>query len=137
MKWLIALVALLSVGAVVAIAVAVHGTRDPVPGRLRNCVEDAQLTVAHSRTDLGAVRVDVADGTLRTDRRFRIGGDDGRILAGTRARVLVLAGRRSPPLAGDLARRLLDRTGEYALVAVETDPVRGALADCVRIAAHG
>jgi hypothetical protein len=56
-------------------------------------------------------------------------------LQGSGYRLLVLAGRKSPPLDGDLPLRIYERTNEFALVARERDPMRGVLAGCVEVVA--
>lgn len=136
MKWAIAAVVVAVVSVVVALVVAVGSTRDAVPGELRGCVLDGQAGIVRSEGDFGALaRSDIGAGALREVRRTRLGEDTAVLLQGTRYRLLVLAGRKSPPLDGDLPRRLFERTNEYALVARELDPSRGVLADCVALVA--
>ncbi len=136
MKWAFGAVVLAVASVVVALVVAVGSTRDPVPGRLRECVLDGQAGLLRSEGDFGSLgRSDVAAGAVREVGRRRLGDDTVVLLRGTRYRLLVLAGRKSPGLDGDLPRRVFERTAEYALVARELDPLRGVLADCVALAA--
>ncbi len=136
MKWALAAALLVVAGVVVVFVLAVGSTRDPVPGRLRDCVLDGQAGVMRSEADLGAQpRSDIAAGAVRELSRTRAGGDTAVLLEGTNYRLLVLAGRNSPPLDGDLALRVYERTPEFALVAKEVDPTEGVLHDCVVLAA--
>lgn len=136
MKW--ALAALLAgvVAVVVALVVAIDTTRDPVPGKVRACVVDGGAGIMRSEADLGAQpRSDIGAGALRERSRDRLGDDTAVLLQGTGYRLLVLAGRGSPPLDGDLGLRVFERTPDYALVAKEVDPIRGVLRGCVALAA--
>ena len=132
MKALVALVALMGVAAVVGFVVAVRGTRDPVPGRLQACVRDTDANLAHGPIELQAARADVEAGAVRETARYRIGDDDALLLTGTRFRMLVLAGRKSPGLGGNVPLEAYRRAGEFAVVAIEVDPVRGQLDACAR-----
>ena len=135
MRWAFALVALALVGTVVAVVLAVRGTRDPVPARLRACVMAGEAQVVQSDGDLGTqVRSDIGARALRATGRTRLGEDTAVLLRGTGYRLLVLAGRKSPPLGGDLGLRIFTRASAYGLVAKETDPSRGVLEDCVAAA---
>lgn len=137
MRWALAAVLVALAGVVVALVVAVGATRDAVPGRLRGCVKDGQAGVMRSAADLGAQpRSDIGAGAVRELARTRVGDDTAVLLAGANYRLLVLAGRKSPPLEGDLPRRLFDRTADFALVAKEVDPVKGVLRDCVALVAE-
>jgi len=123
-------------GVVVAFVLAVSSTRDPVPDRLRDCVVDGQAGVMRSAADLGAQpRSDIAAGAVRELSRTRAGDDTAVLLEGTNYRLLILAGRKSPPLDGDLPLRVYERTLEFALVAKEVDPIEGVLRDCVALVA--
>lgn len=134
MKWALALLAVALVSVVVAFVLAVDSTRDPVPGRLRSCATDGGAGVVRGEVDLGAqLRSDIGAGALREQARAQVGEDTAVLLAGTRYRVLVVAGRGSPPLGGDLARRVFERAPQFALVAKEADPLRGVLRDCVAL----
>lgn len=135
MRWALAALAAGVVGVVVAFVLAVGATRDPVPERLRACVVDGQAGVMRSEADLGAQpRSDIGAGTVRELSRTRVGEDTALLLEGTGYRLLVLAGRGSPPIDGDLPLRVFERTAEFALVAKETDPVRGVLRGCISVA---
>ena len=136
MKWALA-AALAAVAGVVAVFVlAVASTRDPVPDRFRECATEGQAGIMRSEADLGAQpRSDIGARAVRELSRTRVGADTAVLLEGTNYRILVLAGRKSPPLDGDLALRVYERTADYALVAKEVDPVDGVLRDCVALAA--
>lgn len=135
MKWALAAVLAGVVGVVVALALAIGSTRDPVPERLRGCVLDGQAGILRGEADFGAqARSDIGAGALRERSRTRLGEDTAVLFEGTRYRLLVLAGRGSPPLDGDLPRRVFERTARFALVARETDPIRGVLRGCVTVA---
>ncbi len=135
MRWALALAVVAAVSVVVAFVLAVRATRDPVPGRMRDCVLDGQAGVMLSETDLGAQpRSDIGAGAVRELSRTRVGDDTAVLLEGTRYRLLVLAGRKSPPLDGDLPLRVYERTPEFALVAKEADPIEGVLRGCVDVA---
>lgn len=134
MRWALAaaLVALACV--VAAIAVAIRSTRDPVPGRLRDCVLDGRAGIVRSEGDLGSqVRSDIGAGAVRETRRVRLGDDTAVLLRGTGYELLVLAGRKSPPLSGDLPLRVFELTPAYALVARESAPSTGVLRDCIAL----
>lgn len=134
MRWALALVVVALAGVVVALVAAVGSTRDPVPDRLRRCVVDGQAAVVLSDGDLGSqVRSDIAAGAVRETGRRRLGDDIVVLLQGTNYRLLVLAGRKSPPLSGDLPLRVFARASAYALVAKESDPSKGVLTDCVAL----
>ncbi len=138
MRWALAAVLLAVASVVVVLVVAIGSTRDAVPGQLRDCVLDGEAGLVRGEVDLGAQpRSDIGAGTLRAGRPVRLGEDTAVVLEGTGYRLLVLAGRKSPPLDGDLGRRVYDRASEFALVAKEVDPVDGVLRGCVRAAAAG
>lgn len=135
MRWALAAVLAAVASVVVALVLAVGSTRDTVPGALRDCVLDGQAGIVRSEADLGAqARSDIGAGALRERSRTRVGDDTAVLLEGTRYRLLVLAGRGSPPLDGDLPRRVYERAAAFALVARETDPIRGVLRGCVEVA---
>ena len=135
MRWALALVAVAVAGVVAAIVLAVGATRDPVPDRLRRCVEAGQAQVVRSDGDLGAqVRSDIGAGALRELSRTALGSDTVVLLRGTRYRLLVLAGRKSPPLTAGLPLRVFRQADAFALVAKETEPSRGVLTDCITLA---
>ena len=137
MRWALALALVAVAAVVVAFVVAVGSTRDPVPAALRDCATDGGAGVMRSAPDLGAqARSDIVAGALREVSRSRVGDDTAVLLAGTGYRLLVLAGRKSPGLDGDLAMRVFERTAAFALVAKEVDPVRGVLRGCVAIQAR-
>jgi hypothetical protein len=134
-RWALALIVVTVAAVVVALVVAVRATGDPVPDRLRRCVEAGQAQVVRSEGDLGAqVRSDIGAGALRTVARQAVGDDTVVLLQGTRYRVLVLAARKSPPLTAGLPLRVFQHADAFALVAKETAPSRGVLADCVALA---
>lgn len=138
MKWLALLLGVSVVAGIVALVVAIGSTRDTVPGTLRDCVLDGNAGLVRGPADLGGqIRSDIDAGTIRERSRARVGDDTAVLLAGTNYRILVLAGRASPPLDGDLGRRVYERAGEYALVAKEVDPVQGALGGCIALATGG
>jgi hypothetical protein len=136
-KWALGLVVVLAVGCVAAFAVAVGTTRDAIPVDLRACVRASDAIQVRSPGDLGSrVRTDVGAGALREVSRRPIGPDTAILLQGTGYRMLVLAAKGSPPLDGALPRRAYLQAAQFALVARETDPVRGELEGCVtRVAA--
>ena len=136
MRWAAAAVVLAALGTVVAFVLAVRSTRDTVPTALRDCVLDGDAGIVRSAADLGVrTRADVGDRVIRELGRRRVGEDTAVLLQGSGYRLLVLAGRKSPPLGGDLPLRVYERTNEYALVARELDPLRGVLASCVEVVA--
>ena len=138
MRWAFGLAAVALVATVGAVVLAVRGTRDPVPARLRACVVAGQAQVVLSEGDLGSqVRSDIGARALRTAGRTALGEDTVVVLRGTGYRLLVLAGRKSPPLSGDLPLRVFTRASSYGLVAKERDPSRGVLEDCVAAAQGG
>lgn len=136
MRWALAAVLVAIASVVVAFVLAVGSTRDPVPDQLRDCVQDGQAGIMRSEADLGAQpRSDIGAGAVRELERTRVGADTAVLLEGTGYRLLVLAGRKSPPLGGDLPLRVYERTPAFALVAKEVDPIRGVLRDCVALVA--
>ncbi len=135
MKWALALALGAMVAVVVAFALAVGSTRDPVPGRIRDCVVDGRARIVRSEADLGRQpRSDIGAGAVRELERTRVGEDVAVLLRGTNYRLLVLAGRKSPPIDGNLPLRVYERTPDFALVAKEVDPVEGVLRACVTFA---
>ncbi len=138
MKWALALALAGLVAVVVAFVLAVGSTRDPVPDRLRACVVDGEAAIIRSDGDLGAqVRSDIGAGAVREVRRTVLGDDTAVLLRGTRYRLLVLGGRKSPPLGAGLPLRVFSQASTYALVAKETDPSQGVLADCIALVDGG
>ena len=136
MRWALALLVAALVTVVVALVLAVGATRDPIPGRLRDCVLDGQAGIMRSDADLGAqARSDIGAGAVRERLRRRAGDDTVVLLEGTGFRLLVLAGRGSPSLGGDLPRTVYERTQQFALVAKEVDPIRGVLDGCIGLVA--
>jgi hypothetical protein len=135
-KWAVALVVVAVLSVVVALTLAVSASRDTVPERLRDCVVEGQAGIMRSDADLGAqARSDAGAGALREAGRTRLGEDTAVLLEGTGYRVLVLGAKGSPSLEGDLARRVLEQTPTYALVAKETDPISGVLRGCIQLVA--
>ena len=134
MKWAIGGVLVAIATVVVALAVAVGSTRDPVPGKLRSCAQDGQAGIMRSAADLGAQpRSDIGAGAVRELSRTPVGEDTVVLLGGTGYRLLVLAGRKSPPITGDLPLTVFERTAEFALVAKEVDPLEGVLSGCIAL----
>ncbi|MDQ3631610.1 MAG: hypothetical protein M3417_10165 [Actinomycetota bacterium] len=132
MKWALALALGAVAAVVVAFVLAVASTRDPVPELIRGCVVDGQAGIMRSPADLGAQpRSDIGAGAVSELTRTRVGDDTAVLLRGTNYRLLVLAGRKSPPLDGNLPLRVYERTPEFALVAKEVDPIEGVLRGCV------
>ncbi len=135
MKWALALALGAVVAAGAAFVLAVGSTRDPVPDTLRDCVVDGRAGIMRSSADLGAQpRSDIGAGAVRELTRTRVGKGTAVLLRGTNYRLLVLAGRGSPPLDGNLPMRVYERTPEFALVAKEVDPIEGVLRGCVSLA---
>lgn len=130
MRWLVVGLVLVVAGVVAAFALAVGSTRDGVPARLADCVTKADGVQARDAVTLQAARADIDAGAVREVRRYAFGDDAGVLLRGPRFRLLVVAGRKSPSLAGDVARRAYERAAEYAFVGLEIDPVRDALRGC-------
>ena len=111
MKLAGALLALAAVVTVVAFIVAVSGSKDDLPGDMRACIRRGGAGVVKGPVNLGIARREIDAGTLRRDRQIRKGDDTVIVLSGQRFRLLVLANASSPTLAGDLPRRLYERTG--------------------------
>jgi hypothetical protein len=130
-----ALMALASLVTIVVFALAVGSTKDDLPGDMRKCVARGQAEVVHGPANLGPTRPEIAARTLTKVRTLKKGGDTVIVLQGRRFRLLVLAGDKSPPLTGDLPKRIYERADEYKLVALEVDPVKGVLSGCAGIAA--
>lgn len=137
MRWLAGGLVLVVAGVVAAFALAVHRTRDPVPGKLADCVERSDGVRARDAVTLQATRSDIDAGAVREVRRYTLGKDRAVLLRGPRFGLLVVAGRKSPPLDGDVARRAYERAAEYAFVGLEIDPVRGALRGCADLVGGG
>jgi hypothetical protein len=130
---LAALVALLATGgAIAAVVVALHRSRDSVPGTLRACAEGRGAVAVKTRASLDAARPDLLAGRRLGGRGWRLGRDHAVLLQGADYAVLVVRGRANPGLDGDLLRRVYRDPSAWALVAVERDPVRGVLAGCLR-----
>lgn len=136
MRWALGLALIALASTVVAFVLAVGSTRDPVPDRMRTCAQDGQAGIMRSEADLGAqARSDISARTVRERSRTQVGDDTAVLLEGTNYRLLVLAGRKSPSLDGDLPLRVYQRTPEFALVAKEVDPIRGVLGECIALVA--
>jgi hypothetical protein len=132
MRWALALLVLLVVGAGTALALALHRSHDPVPERVATCVEDAGGRRIRGREGLAVARPDILARRLRVVRTYRLGRDRGALLRGRGYAVLVLRGRSNPPLGPDPARALYDDPSRFAYVGVERAPVRGVLDGCAR-----
>ncbi len=131
-----ALIALASVATVVAFVVAVSGSKDDLPGDLRACVQRGGATVVRGPANLGVARREIDAGTLKRERRVTKDRSTVFVFTGSTFRLLILANDSSPPLSGDLPRRVYERADEYPLVALEADPLEGILRGCSSIAAE-
>lgn len=136
MRWaLLALVGgLLAVVAILVVAIA--SSRDPVPNDLRDCIRAGEARVIRTQDALGIARADIGAGTLRVTRRFEAGEDDGVLLQprGTdRYSVVVLRDPENPAFERDVARQLFDDPSLFAVVGIETAPVRGVLSGCAAL----
>jgi len=127
-----ALLALLVAAMITAFVIAVRHSRDTVPNAIRACLDDSAAHVIQGPEGLAFARQDIEDGRMRTLKRYKLGGDRGVLLGADGYSVLVVATHASPPLSGNLARRVYLRTSEYAVVATEQAPVRGVLDGCAR-----
>lgn len=134
MRGLLALAAAAGALAIVAVVFALGASRDPVPGAIRDCVRTGGATLVKGPEGLQPVRADLLARDLPEAGRFPLGEDsEALLLAGTRARVLVVAGPSSPELGGpEFRERLYADPSRFAVVAVEIDPRRGLLARCAR-----
>jgi hypothetical protein len=129
----VALVALALAGVVAALVVGVSRTRDPAPDRVASCAQDGGAQRVRGALNLQAARADIDAGATRVVRRYDVGGDPAVLVRGPRFRLLVVEGRKSPALGGDVARRVYARAAEYAYVGIEIDPVRGVLDGCAKL----
>lgn len=129
------LVAVASLATVLAVVFAIRSSRDDLPGDLRACLQRGDATIVKGPVNLGAARREIDAGTLKRDRVVRNGDDTVVVFSGQRFRLLVLGNASSPPLGGDLPRRIYERADEYAVVGIEVDPVKGILAGCAGVAA--
>lgn len=132
MKGAAALLALLVAGVIAVFVVAVRHSRDTVPNDIRACLDGSAAHVIQGPEGLAFARPDIEDGRLRAVKRYRLGGDRGVLLGGDGYSVLVVATPASPPLTGDLARRVYLRTSDYAVIATEQAPIHGVLDGCAR-----
>lgn len=64
-RLLLALLAVLAAGAIALVVVVIAKERDPVPGALRHCLDDAGAQRVVGSDGLGPMRVDLLAGTLR------------------------------------------------------------------------
>jgi hypothetical protein len=131
-KAALALFAVLVLAAGAAVGFALHRTRDPVPERVRECVERAGADTVKARESLGAARPDALAGRRLPARTMRIGDDRALLMQGADYAVLVVRSGSNPPLGTDPLRAVYRDPSPWALVAVERDPVRGVLARCAR-----
>jgi hypothetical protein len=122
----------MAIAGIVAAAVAIQRSHDGVPGSMRACAERAGAIAVKARDGLGAARPDVLAGRRLPQRSWPMGHDRATLLQGADYAVLVVRAPRNPPLGSDVLRRVYRDPSAWALVAVERDPLRGALADCVR-----
>jgi hypothetical protein len=98
---------------------------------MRACAERAGAAAVTAREGLTAARPDVLAGRRLPQRSWRMGHDRATLLQGADYAVLVIRTPRNPPLDRDALRRIYRDPSAWALVAVERDPLRGALAGCV------
>lgn len=136
MKGIFALVALALAVVVTVLVLAIVRTHDDVADDLVRCVENGDAGVVRGPDLLGPLRADLANGQPpRIVRRYRLGENGAVLLEGGGYRILALDGRNGPPLDGDVALRIFERTSDFAVVAVERDPLRGVLAGCASLQA--
>ncbi|WP_354700782.1 hypothetical protein DSM112329_01071 [Paraconexibacter sp. AEG42_29] len=133
MKLAGALIAFASLATVIAFIAALSGSKDDLPGDLRSCVKRGDAVIVHGQANLGAARQEIRAKSLTKLRTARRGDDTIILMAGQRFRLMVLANDTSPTLAGDLPKRLYEHADEFPLVAIEVDPIKGVLGDCIGI----
>ena len=131
MKLALGIMAVMVVGIAVLIAVAVRSTNDDTPDHLTACLKDTDAVVVRGSDGLAGLRRDLVLQTPPKVQRLQVGDDPGALLSGTGYRVLVLTGRKSPSLAGDLPDRVYHRADAYAVVAVEPEASQG-MVGCAR-----
>ena len=119
-------------GAAAAIVFAVQRSHDGVPERLRSCAEDRGAFAVKASESLASARPDVLAGRRVAQRAWKMGQDRAVLLQGADYAVLVVRAPDNPALGGDLLLRVYRDPSPWALVAVERDPVRGALAGCAQ-----
>jgi hypothetical protein len=119
-------------GATAAIVFAVQRSHDDVPGRLRSCAEDRGAFAVKASEGMTSARPDVLAGRRIAQRAWEMGQDRAVLMQGADYAVLVVRAPDNPALGGDLLRRVYRDPSPWALVAVERDPVRGALAACAQ-----
>lgn len=119
-------------GATAAVVFAVQRSHDGVPERLRSCAEDRGAFAVKASEGMASARPDAQAGNRLRERRFKMGQDDAVLMQGADYAVLVVRAPDNPPLDADLLRRVYRDPSPWALVAVERDPVRGALAGCAK-----
>jgi hypothetical protein len=129
------LLGLAVVATIVAAVLAISHSKDNLPGDLRGCLQRGQATIVKGPINLGTARREIDAGTLKRIKTLRRGRSTVVVFAGQRFRLLVLANKTSPPLGGDLPRRIYERADAYPVVAIEVDPIRGILTGCADIAA--
>ncbi len=129
------LFAVASVATILAVVLAIRSSKDDLPGDLRGCVQRGEATIVKGPVNLGSARREIDAGTLKRDRTVRNGDDTVIVFSGQRFRLLVLANDTSPPLGGDLPRRIYEQADAYPVVAIEVDPLKGILAGCASLAA--
>jgi hypothetical protein len=136
-RGLIALVVVGLAGTVAALALAVSGSRDPVPGALKDCVREGGGFVVRGQEGLAPVRADLLAGELEQRGGVRRAGRDRAVLLeGLQARVLVLASPQGASLdVPDLPTVLYRDPSRFSAVVLERDPVRGLLERCLGRAA--
>lgn len=134
MKAALALLALGAAAVLTVFVLAVVRTHDDVSDDLTTCIQNGDAAVVRGTDLLGPLRADLAnDAPPRVVKRYALGDNRAVLLEGTGYRVLALDGRGGPRLDGDLALRIYDRTADFALVAVERDPLTGVLAGCAAL----
>lgn len=134
MKGWAALALLLVAGTIVGLVLAITRTHDDVPDRIAGCIERSDGQIVRGPDTLGLLRADLARGKPpRVARRYELGDNRAVLLDGRDYRVLAVDGRDGPPLDGDVALRIYEQTSAFAVVGVERDPVKNALAACASL----
>jgi hypothetical protein len=134
MKGIIALLVLGVAVVVTVLVLAIVRTHDDVSDDLALCVENGEAGIVRGPDLLGPLRADLANGQPpKVLRRYELGDNGAVLLEGGGYRILALDGRGGPSLDGDVALRIYERTSDFALVAVERDPLTGVLAGCASL----
>lgn len=132
-RW-IALLLLATSAMVVALVLAIVRTHDDVPADLRTCIENSDGQYVLGPDVLGPLRADLANETgPRVVEDVEIGGNEARLYEGTGYRLLIMTGRGSEALDAEAPLRAYEDAASYSVVAIERDPVEGALAACAEV----